>query len=161
MMSMASNTPFPPDPAAAFSLRGRLIAAAALTLVLVGGIGLWAVTARLDAAIIFEALSWGCIPTAAYLSIHNMASGCRAGCGTLWGGGRCRAKSSRRPPVHRTSGTKALSCAWCGVTTVCCALPPSSGTIRISDVDYVGDNGLQVEVTLTAPCKPADARALQ
>jgi alkylation response protein AidB-like acyl-CoA dehydrogenase len=35
----------------------------------VGGAGL----SRLDAAIIFEALSWGCIPTAAYLSIHNMA----------------------------------------------------------------------------------------
>lgn len=52
MMSMASNSPFPPDPAAAFSLRGRLIAAATLTAVLVGGIGLWAVTARLDAAII-------------------------------------------------------------------------------------------------------------
>lgn len=52
MMSMASNTPFPPDPAAAFSLRGRLIAAAALTFVLVGGIGLWAVTARLDSAVI-------------------------------------------------------------------------------------------------------------
>jgi HlyD family secretion protein len=52
MMSMASNSPFPPDPAAAFSLRGRLIAAAALTFVLVGGIGLWAVTARLDSAVI-------------------------------------------------------------------------------------------------------------
>lgn len=42
----------------------------------VGGAGL----SRLDAAIIFEALSWGCVPTAAYLSIHNMASavGCLA-----------------------------------------------------------------------------------
>ena len=29
---------------------------------------------RLDAAIIFEELSWGCTATAAYLSIHNMAS---------------------------------------------------------------------------------------
>lgn len=29
---------------------------------------------RLDAAIIFEELSWGCTSTAAYLSIHNMAS---------------------------------------------------------------------------------------
>ncbi|PRW32835.1 acyl- dehydrogenase [Chlorella sorokiniana] len=36
----------------------------------VGGAGL----SRLDAAIIFEALSWGCIPTAAYLSIHNMVA---------------------------------------------------------------------------------------
>lgn len=31
-----------------------------------------AALSRLDAAIIFEALSWGCVPTAAYLSIHNM-----------------------------------------------------------------------------------------
>ena len=54
MMSMASNSPFPPnaDPAAAFSLRGRLIAAGALTAFLIGGIGLWAVTARLDSAVI-------------------------------------------------------------------------------------------------------------
>lgn len=52
MMSMASNLPYPPDPAAAFSLRGRLIAAAALTAFLVGGIGFWAATARLDAAVI-------------------------------------------------------------------------------------------------------------
>ncbi|MEO0056696.1 MAG: hypothetical protein RIT17_126 [Pseudomonadota bacterium] len=52
MMSMASNLPFPPDPAAAFALRGRLLAAAALTAFLVGGIGLWAVTARLDSAVI-------------------------------------------------------------------------------------------------------------
>ena len=52
MMSMASNLPYPPDPAAAFSLRGRLIAAAALTVFLVGGIGFWAATARLDAAVI-------------------------------------------------------------------------------------------------------------
>lgn len=37
MMSMASNLPFPPDPAAAFALRGRLLAAAALTAFLVGG----------------------------------------------------------------------------------------------------------------------------
>ena len=29
---------------------------------------------RLDAAVIFEELSWGCTATAAYLSIHNMAS---------------------------------------------------------------------------------------
>jgi len=29
---------------------------------------------RLDAAIIFEELSWGCTATAAYLTIHNMAS---------------------------------------------------------------------------------------
>lgn len=29
---------------------------------------------RLDAALIFEELSWGCTATAAYLSIHNMAS---------------------------------------------------------------------------------------
>lgn len=29
---------------------------------------------RLDAAIIFEELSWGCTSTAAYLTIHNMAS---------------------------------------------------------------------------------------
>ena len=34
----------------------------------VGGAGL----SRLDAAIIFEALAWGCVPTAAFLSIHNM-----------------------------------------------------------------------------------------
>jgi alkylation response protein AidB-like acyl-CoA dehydrogenase len=34
----------------------------------VGGAGL----SRLDAAVIFEALSWGCVPTAAFLSIHNM-----------------------------------------------------------------------------------------
>lgn len=52
MMSLASNSPFPPDPAAAFSLRGRLFAAAALTLFLVGGMGAWAVTARLDSAVI-------------------------------------------------------------------------------------------------------------
>lgn len=52
MMSMASNSPFPPDPAAAFSLRGRLITAAALAVFLVGGIGVWAMTARLDSAII-------------------------------------------------------------------------------------------------------------
>lgn len=52
MMSMASNSPFPPDPTAAFSLRGRLIAAGALTAFLIGGIGLWAVTARLDSAVI-------------------------------------------------------------------------------------------------------------
>ena len=52
MMSMASNLPYPPDPTAAFSLRGRLIAAAALTAFLVGGIGFWAATARLDAAVI-------------------------------------------------------------------------------------------------------------
>ncbi|MBD1203915.1 MAG: HlyD family type I secretion periplasmic adaptor subunit [Rhodobacteraceae bacterium] len=52
MMSMASNLPYPPDPTAAFSLRGRLIAAAALTVFLVGGIGFWAATARLDAAVI-------------------------------------------------------------------------------------------------------------
>lgn len=52
MMSMASNSPFPPDPAAAFALRGRLLAAAALTVFLVGGIGLWSVTARLDSAVI-------------------------------------------------------------------------------------------------------------
>lgn len=36
----------------------------------VGGAGL----GRLDAALIFEALSAGCVSTAAYLSIHNMAS---------------------------------------------------------------------------------------
>lgn len=36
----------------------------------VGGSGL----SRLDAALIFEALSMGCTPTAAFLSIHNMAS---------------------------------------------------------------------------------------
>jgi hypothetical protein len=36
----------------------------------VGGAGL----ARLDAALIFEALSMGCTATAAFLSIHNMAS---------------------------------------------------------------------------------------
>jgi len=36
----------------------------------VGGSGL----ARLDASIIFEALSYGDVPTAAYLTIHNMAS---------------------------------------------------------------------------------------
>jgi hypothetical protein len=40
---------------------------------------------RLDAAIIFEALSWGDVPVAAYLSIHNMvcsgeALGCRPFC---------------------------------------------------------------------------------
>ena len=29
---------------------------------------------RLDASIIFEALSYGDVPTAAYLTIHNMAS---------------------------------------------------------------------------------------
>ncbi len=29
---------------------------------------------RLDAAIVFEELSWGCTSTAAYISIHNMAS---------------------------------------------------------------------------------------
>lgn len=52
MMSLASNSPFPPDAAAAFSLRGRLVAAGALTAFLIGGIGLWAVTARLDSAVI-------------------------------------------------------------------------------------------------------------
>lgn len=52
MMSLASNSPFPPDPAAAFSLRGRLITAAALTVFLIGGIGAWALTARLDSAVI-------------------------------------------------------------------------------------------------------------
>jgi alkylation response protein AidB-like acyl-CoA dehydrogenase len=36
----------------------------------VGGSGL----ARLDAALIFEELATGCVSTAAYLSIHNMAS---------------------------------------------------------------------------------------
>ncbi|PSC72985.1 acyl-dehydrogenase [Micractinium conductrix] len=36
----------------------------------VGGAGL----GRLDAAIIFEELAWGCVPTAAYLSIHNMVA---------------------------------------------------------------------------------------
>ena len=36
----------------------------------VGGSGL----TRLDAAVIFEELAAGCTPTAAYLSIHNMAS---------------------------------------------------------------------------------------
>ncbi len=36
----------------------------------VGGSGL----SRLDASIIFEALSYGDVPTAAYLTIHNMAS---------------------------------------------------------------------------------------
>jgi len=36
----------------------------------VGGTGL----SRLDASIIFEALSYGDVPTAAYLTIHNMAS---------------------------------------------------------------------------------------
>ena len=36
----------------------------------VGGSGL----SRLDAALIFEALSMGCTSTAAYISIHNMAS---------------------------------------------------------------------------------------
>jgi alkylation response protein AidB-like acyl-CoA dehydrogenase len=36
----------------------------------VGGSGL----TRLDASLIFEALSYGCVPTAAYLTIHNMAS---------------------------------------------------------------------------------------
>jgi alkylation response protein AidB-like acyl-CoA dehydrogenase len=36
----------------------------------VGGSGL----SRLDASLIFEALSYGCVPTAAYLTIHNMAS---------------------------------------------------------------------------------------
>ena len=35
-----------------------------------GGSGL----SRLDASIIFEALSYGDVPTAAYLTIHNMAS---------------------------------------------------------------------------------------
>lgn len=35
---------------------------------------------RLDAAIIFEELAWGCVPTAAFLSIHNMvAAGAAAG----------------------------------------------------------------------------------
>lgn len=52
MMSLASKSSFPPDPGAAFSLRGRLIAAAALTLFLIGGIGAWALTARLDSAVI-------------------------------------------------------------------------------------------------------------
>ena len=33
---------------------------------------------RLDAAIIFEELAWGCVPTAAYLSIHNMVA--KGGC---------------------------------------------------------------------------------
>jgi len=36
----------------------------------VGGSGL----SRLDASIIFEALSYGDVPVAAYLTIHNMAS---------------------------------------------------------------------------------------
>ena len=36
----------------------------------VGGSGL----SRLDASLIFGALSYGCVPTAAYLTIHNMAS---------------------------------------------------------------------------------------
>src|SRR6266849_3904429 len=36
----------------------------------VGGSGL----ARLDAALIFEELATGCVSTAAYLSIHNMAA---------------------------------------------------------------------------------------
>ncbi len=36
----------------------------------VGGSGL----SRLDASIVFEALSYGDVPTAAYLTIHNMAS---------------------------------------------------------------------------------------
>ncbi|MEL6112261.1 MAG: acyl-CoA dehydrogenase family protein, partial [Pseudomonadota bacterium] len=36
----------------------------------VGGSGL----GRLDAALIFEALSEGCISTAAYISIHNMVT---------------------------------------------------------------------------------------
>ncbi|KAI3430470.1 hypothetical protein D9Q98_005065 [Chlorella vulgaris] len=35
-----------------------------------GGAGL----TRLDAAIVFESLSWGCVPTAAFLSIHNMVA---------------------------------------------------------------------------------------
>lgn len=36
---------------------------------------------RRDAAIIFEELAWGCVPTAAFLSIHNMvaAGGCHTG----------------------------------------------------------------------------------
>ena len=29
---------------------------------------------RLEASVIFEALSTGCVPTAAYLSIHNMCT---------------------------------------------------------------------------------------
>ncbi|KAL4422755.1 hypothetical protein ABPG75_008952 [Micractinium tetrahymenae] len=36
----------------------------------VGGAGL----GRLDAAVIFEELAWGCVPTAAFLSIHNMVA---------------------------------------------------------------------------------------
>lgn len=35
-----------------------------------GGAGL----TRLDAALIFEQLAWGCVPTAAFLSIHNMVA---------------------------------------------------------------------------------------
>ena len=30
---------------------------------------------RLEASIIFEALSYGCVSTAAYLTIHNMVNG--------------------------------------------------------------------------------------
>lgn len=44
----------------------------------VGGAGL----GRLDAAIIFEELSWGCVPTAAFLSIHNMVAAAIDRCGT-------------------------------------------------------------------------------
>ena len=52
---MTLTAPFPPtalDPMPNFTLKPRLIAAAALSAFLVGGIGLWSVTARIDSAII-------------------------------------------------------------------------------------------------------------
>ena len=54
MMMTAAQGPSRPsaDEAGLFSLRGRLVAAAALAALLFGGIGLWSATARLDSVVI-------------------------------------------------------------------------------------------------------------